>query len=130
MSGVFALFEHLAGIIPSRSRFLERHAGEYAQREPLFLVAVSVFEPPPIAAGGRDFEIEAARIKQPLGLALGFEITDRALCKHGYNSEGCPTHARVKKCPHVFGSCPQICPQDAPAVNERHRTAQDEKNPR
>ena len=56
--------------------FLQRHVGIDAQGDPFLLVHKAVFQPPPLAASGGDFQIQATSVKHFSGFIAGFSMTD------------------------------------------------------
>ena len=56
--------------------FLQRHVGIGAQGDPFLLVHKAVFQPPPLAVAGGDFQIQATSVKHFSGFIAGFSMTD------------------------------------------------------
>ena len=84
------------------------------EADPFFFTVYTVFEPPPLTAGRRDFNVQPFGIINLVDLIRGLGCFDPRICqRHWGNSMG------------IVDSCPYCCPKKIAAVNftQRHSAA-------
>ena len=107
-AGVDIVGEQLAGRVPTLTRVFQRNVGINPQGQSVFLAVEAVFQPPPLTALGRDFQIEPPTVEDLPGFQAWLGISDRGSCQHrrgNFNS--------------LHAYCPRCCPNFRQDVNER-----------
>jgi hypothetical protein len=78
---VYAGGQQLPRFVSTTARFFQAHFWVDAEREPLLLAVVTVFESPPLPAPRGDLEVQAAPIEVTLSLLLRLGVLNCSISK-------------------------------------------------
>ena len=78
--------DELADLFAFFTRLFQRHVGIHAEGQELFLTRKPVFKAPPALVGRCQQQVQAAPVRELLGLAGGLCLANQYVGKHGGNS--------------------------------------------